>query len=186
MWSGSSAADELHAFNLGRFWIDAGSKRARQLPVHMLVRDVQRVCRPAITFRCSWWQVSTGLPAKVDRFQRKLAGLVVKVHLFQHESWEAWRLRKGRIVASRILPHGKWSKHVAHRIDTWAAHIVRNHNSGWAGHLYGWMPSEWFQIRRLFFGSKSVNSGRTDTRLKAGSPHVRYHDGVVAARDYLR
>ena len=169
-----------------RFWIGAGSRRFKSLPISMKLKDIHMCCLPSVSSRCYWCQCCATLSARVDGLHRRMFTRAVAVRPRSDEGWESFKLRRGRAVAKHMREISKpWSQIVAHRVDSWEKHIVRNKCGGWAGIAYKFMDYDWFYERRLFCGSKSGFGGRTRTRTQKGPPRTRFHDGVRFSREML-
>ena len=110
---------------------------------------------------------------------------ILKLAPATDESWESYRLRRGRECGTVARRQGLWSHHTAQRIMDWSEHIHRNHNNGWSGMLFHFMGSEWFMAQRIMMNSVSALGGRTGTRYKPGGPRTRFHDGVKVAKAHL-
>lgn len=136
---GRCTADRKAALQamLRRFWMGAGSGRARGLPLRL------------------------------------------------EEPWEDWRRRRGRILGLHVVEEGRWSTHVAYKVCTWYNHVLRDHSRSWCAPLLEWRGSSWLAARRLSLGS-SAFGGKLDLREGAGSPGIRFEDGVQLARQVLQ
>ena len=147
-----------------RYYSGAASRRARNLPLSLRLRDLNAVCRPAFSCRCGWWQFSETLATRVGRFQRKPIGGLMRLQLQPGETWAKFRMRRGQAASAHVRQMGSWPVMVAQRVVSWSDHVNRNHNASWPGFLVKFMGSRWFQARRLMNGSASVFAGRTATR----------------------
>ena len=186
-WDGGCQGD-VCAFEKAawcRFWMGAGSKKGKSLPMWARLRDIRLVVAPALSWRASWWQFNNTLADRVDKVQRKIYGCMIRLPPNPGESISAYHLRRGRACSRLAASEGKWSMIVADRITTWSKHIKRNHLNTWPGHLYAHMNGLWFQAKRITMGSLSAYGGRTGTRSTAGGPRTRYHEGVGAAEIFL-
>jgi hypothetical protein len=103
--------------------------------------------------------------------------------------------RRGCKVANHLANEpGRWSLKWAMRVVSWHAHTERN-TCGllWSSLLANTRNATWLSDRRSLFAPRnSVRAdawtsfaGRTDTRLKRGSPPVRYESGVAIAGEVL-
>ena len=112
-----------------------------------------------------------------------------------HETRKDFVMRRGRKSAEHAKYMGLWSIHVAKRICTWRAHILRNHvGSSWASHAFAHMDEHWYSARRTTNSTRAkienrtgtTTGGRLFTRTGAGRPKTRFHDGAKVANDWVK
>ena len=70
-----------------------------------------------------------------------------------------------------------WSK----RLHKWFEHLCR-HKDSWVARLMHTRGREWLWTQRALFPSaaRSLDAGRTATRMRASKVHTRYEEGAVA------
>jgi hypothetical protein len=111
-----------------------------------------------------------------------------------HEPVDEYHRRRGKVANHLADQSGRWSLKWAMRVVSWHAHTERN-TCGllWSSLLANTRDTKWLSDRRSLFAPRnSVRAdawtsfaGRTDTRLKRGSPPVRYESGVAIASEVL-
>ena len=185
---GACSADILRAKKAcwKRFWIGAGSKRARQLDVRTRAADVDRCVWPGVSFRCPWWAFNKGVAMELDTTQRSMMAILLRVPRKPCEDVDAYFRRRAKEAGAIAKQQGLWSVRVAQRILSWDAHISRGSVSSWAALAYRWRDDLWYQARRLAMSSASVFGGRLGMRSQRGGVKTRFHDGVRFAKSHVK
>ena len=166
----------------GRFWSGPGSKKGKTLPTKLKLRDVNRCCRPAVSYRCSWWQWSRSIAKRLDRAQRLIVCACLGFRMRPNEVWEDFVRRRARAAAFECK-HNLWSQHACSRIVSWYSHAKRNHCASWPGQIFPFHDDLWLRDRRKQCNSPSIFAGKTGTRLKRGPPRIRFETGLELARE---
>ena len=167
-----------------RFWLGPGKKVSRPIPAYLRAADAERCCLPAFTFRCSWWQYSDDLCARIRAMQKKMICVIKGWRKFSTESWEEYQKRRSRLAHGICCKHW-WNKVVAARILSWYKHCRRAHVRSWATIILAESHELWLQNCRKKAHSKSIWSGSTKTRAGKGRPCTRFEAGVEEAREVV-
>ena len=173
---GSAAADLAAAETACwlRFWMGAGSRRARRLPLSLLMKELERVCWPAWSFRSHWWPMTQSIVAAADRCQRTMLLTFLRMPKEKDEDVSEYAKRRHR-EASRLLHRDeKWGRRCLQRTVTWNEHILRNHAGAWYGPILSRRKNLSLLARRVWNGSASMFAGYLGLRLEAGRPRRRW------------
>ena len=179
-------------------WKSFFSKFQRHTTKHlddeMLAAEVSRHLLPVVMYRASGWSYQKQAAIDLDILQAKLVGAATAVPRQLHEADDEYHKRRCRVANHLCEGIGRWPLVWAYRVVAWYEHVKRN-TSGtmWSGLLSDTRNGMWLQARRSLFAPKNPQSagawsafaGRTDTRLKRGSPPVRYESGVQYAREVI-
>ena len=169
------------------FWANVSSSAAKGLPTVTKLALLQRAVVPLLDFRCSRWPPQQQIAAEVDRLQRKMAAVSIRLPRIPGEPVEAYVRRRGRMVAAHCRQAGLWSHRWFHRTVAWRDHLERPRNArSWASKTLHYMDHDWFCRRRALFGRAACTAGRTGTRTFPGCVHTRWHDGVQYAQEILQ
>ena len=178
---GSADADVQAATNACwiRFWTGAGSRKARRLPLRLLMGELERVCWPAWSFRCHWWPIIRTTTAQADRCQRSMVLTFLRLPREKDETEADFGRRRHR-EASRLIPaEARWGSRCMQSVQSWSSHTLRNHADAWCGPLLVRRRNLGLLARRAWRGSASVFAGFLGIRLSAGRPRRRWEDAVV-------
>ena len=163
----------------GRCLRGAGSKAASRLPMKLLWRDVEAAAWPALSFRAGKWVLTRKLVAAIDRLQKQVHSLLLRLRQQPCEDAEAFRLRKSRAAAAEMAKVGPWSGRVAARISDWKSHIEHQEEAQpelWTSKVLAWRDSAWLQRRRVACGSRSALAGRLMSRRCGGYVRERWQE----------
>ena len=164
----------------GAFYKTCGSQACRRLPMKMKLRTLKRCVLPVCEFRCTRWPFHETLAEDVNRVQRKMTSILVKVPRPAGEPDEEYFRRRHREVGVLCRGEGLWAHRWAKRVTEWEKHLQRPRNGhSWAAKLLKWRGKDWLSLRRLRFGVG------TCTRLNPGAPCPRWHDSVSTAQAAL-
>lgn len=149
------------------FYRTCTGKAALGLPERVKPKRLHRVVGPTLDYHNSRWAVMPNFMAEIDRVQRNVTAIVLRLRKGPEESPEGFVRRRASAAGQVASANGLRSLRTASRIVAWQAHVARAANV----HKHS---------------SLSMQSGRTGTRLHQGKPQTRWHDGAVYAREYLQ
>ena len=153
----------------------------KHAPVGLKKVLLDRACRPTLTFRFSRWPPQPVIAKELDRVQTKMAGAILRTKRHRGEAVDAYVKRRNRAAAVFCRESGLWSKRWFKRSLAWDAHIRRGHNPySWPTLLVDLHGEEWLEEQRML-----TNYHGTQTRLSAGCPAMRWHEGIRFARPRL-
>jgi hypothetical protein len=166
----------------------------KHLDDSMLAAEITLHLEPVAMYRASGWPYQRKAAAELDALQARLVSASIALPRMLDEPIDEFHRRRGKVANHLADQSGRWSVKWAMRVVSWHAHTQRN-TCGllWSGLLANTRNASWLSDRRSLFAPRnSVRAdawtsfaGRTDTRLKRGSPAVRYESGVVAAGEVL-
>ena len=161
------------------FWMNSGSAHARRLSVAERLRLLDTCTTPVLDFRAARWPPNESVRKLMNAVQTRMYACIMRTPPYPDETREAFVRRRGRAAGREADRRGRWGDRVRDRAQAWLDHLLR-HASGpsWAALLLPWHGREWIRERRLTFGTNS-ESGRTQTRARAGPVPSRWHDTVV-------
>ena len=120
--------------------------------------------------------------ARLDRLQRKMVGMCLRVPMLDSDTPESYVRRRARLISQQIPYSGSWYFSWRLRVLDWDEHLQRPINGAcWMAKLRNYRGAGWFHLRRAFFASARATAGRTNTRVGPGRVHTRWHDGIEAA-----
>ena len=157
----------------GGFWGNAGSSRARHLPVRQRCTLIDRAVRPHFEFQCAAWPARKLYADKLDALQRKMHAIILRMKRQPCETSQQFNSRRSRCTSKHIRQC--WSQIWFRRCVQWAAHLER-HPELWPAKLVKFQDSTWLQSCRLVAGSRSVLAGKTCTRAQRAHVERRWED----------
>ena len=165
------------------FWGNAASADARHLPLGVKLRLLHRATLPSLTYRASRWPPQKFIRSAVDKLQRKMTGILLRLEVSPNETPADFNRRRGRVAGSYCKKAGWWSDTWFKRAILWDEHVNRAHqHRSWCAPLLLWRDSLWLQERRLARGSASSAAGRTATRSYHGRVHARWQEAIAFAK----
>lgn len=168
----------------GAFWANARASTGAKVPPAARLSLLNRTVRPRFDYRCSRWPWCPQLAAEVDRVQRRLVALCLRLRPAPGETREAYARRRGRAAQTQVRKDGLWSKRHAGRVLAWAQHLQRPQNaSTWAARAATHKDPQWLVDRRAEQGSTSHRT--RIARRRPGRVHARWQESLAAARDHL-
>ena len=157
-----------------------GSTRARALSVALSLKRLDSLVASVIFFRAPRWPFKLTLARQLDRLQRQMLKIILRVRPLPAETAEGYSRRAAKIVARIQDARGAWSCLWASRIISWGLHIQRNTaNNSWPSKLMHIRSSAELNERRALYAQ------RTGTRSASGWCQTRWSDGVSKAVAYL-
>lgn len=166
------------------FYATCASKAAASLPHKSKGKLLNRTVAPILDDHNTRWSVSPNFLAEIDRVQRRMWAVLLKLRKTPAESPEGFVRRRARTAGQAASAAGLWSIRTAKRITAWEDHLGRAANAdSWAAHLLRSRGRQWLQEQRMLHSSLNLQSGRTGTRLLPGKPQTRWHDGAQCARE---
>ena len=168
------------------FFANAGSQRARRLPLPSRLALVNRAVLPSLDYRCSRWPVTRRRMNEIRAVQHKMVAIIMRIPMDPGELPGDYVRRRARRASEQCRQLGQWSLRYADRVVSWHDHLHRPLNArSWAAQLYNFRGHAWLVAQRLAAGSVSVFAGRTGTRVAPGHVRTRWHDGVELAKEQL-
>ena len=168
---------------LRAFWRGVGSSWARRASESQRIHRMDKTVWALLVFHVSRWSMSPALMDQLDRFQRKLVAIVLRLPRRQNEDIHAYITHRGRHAAEGARRAGLWGLRCSARVLSWDEHLLRQRNAwAWAAMLRKWHDSSWLEQRRLAFGTGSVTAGRTGTRARAAGVCARWESGLQLAK----
>ena len=159
----------------GSFWGNCGHASAKQLPVEMKFALMTRTCTPSLAYRCSRWPPQPTIAGELDRIQRKMVAVILRIPRRPDEPINAYCRRRRREAASVCNRLGPWSDLWFRRAKLWDEHIIRGHNPySWPCLLKPFHDSQWLEEQRMLH-----NMQGTSTRVSPGRPHMRWDEGIL-------
>ena len=162
----------------GGFWGNAGSRRARHLPVSQRCILIDRAARPHFEFQCAAWPAQKLYADKIDALQRKMHAIILGIKRQPCETTQQYNRRRSRSISKHLRQ--SWSQIWFRQCVKWAAHLDR-HPDLWPSKLLQFQSSRWLESRRLAVGSQSVLAGKTCTRSQRAHVERRWEDGLAWA-----
>ena len=130
-------------------------------------------------FRWARWPYQETYKSALDSSHRHMISILMGWRPALHENFDQFVLRRRAQANCLALRHGTWSKRWALSLQSWKAHIDRNHDpSTWSSTLLNFHDHNWLQERRLL--ASSGNESRTNTRACRMKIHRRWHEGLRA------
>jgi hypothetical protein len=169
--------------------------KLQHLDDEMITADISRHLQPVLLFRAASWPFQQVVADKVDRLQAQIIATATAVPRLDDEPADVFHKRRCKLANALAEVSGRWSLRWAAKSLTWHDHVKRN-TSGliWSAlldsvHDEGYLRER----RRSFVPQRSIRmhgwseiAGRTDTRLKRGSPAVRSFEGHAKALETIR
>ena len=171
------------------FWANPATRESTYLTLNDRLGLLAKAVTPQLDFRCSRWPPQKQIADELDRLQRKMTAILMRVPRHADEPIDVFVRRRGRLAASVCKRRGLWSIHWFDRATKWDDHLSRDRNSqSWPARLRSYRDREWFLQRRIELAprngwSASSLAGRTDTRAFRGKVHSRWHDGIHYAKE---
>ena len=163
------------------FLANVGGPKAGALPTSLRIDQLERVVKPIIFYRASRWPFTLTVAKKLDRLQRRMLRLCVKVSSLPSDTPETYGRRAARVVSSIQVHIGSWGVLWAERIITWSAHHLRNTDGAcWASRILTIRSTHELNVRR------SQQNARPLTRVSSEFVNRRWTDSIVPAIDYVR
>ena len=160
-------------------------KTMRSAPLDQKVKLLHRAVLPVASYRMSRWPYQAYSAGRIDRAQRKMIGILLRVRMRPGEDPATFGRRRNREATVVTRQHGTWSAHWRKRVIDWNAHLSRDQNhKSWASKTLHYHGQEWLRDQRRInaFGEQSsFTVGRTCTCASRGVVHKRWHDGVDTA-----
>ena len=182
--SGSIAIDFHNA--VGKMW---GSFYANQHPAlkKASLKGKQKFLtgciRPVAAFRWTRWPFQSTYASRLDSVQTNMVGRLIDVTPNAQEDAQCYFRRRRHICRQIATSWGPWSSQWKRHVVTWGQHIERAHDSClWSHKLIGWRGEGWLH-ERCVENSQDGALNRTATRLVAGRPATRWHEGFAAAKE---
>ena len=146
---------------------------------------------------------SNTLRKEVDVLQRVIVANVTRLPKRETEHITSYLRRRARNSRETCTQLGWWSKAWAERTISWDEHIQRDFHRqqlyyvdgcrspllptswSWTSQLRFFHDGKWLKDRRQTVTRSAIHgttTTRTDTRAVRGRVHIRWEDGVVAAR----
>jgi hypothetical protein len=165
------------------FFANCACQNARALPAESRLRLIDRAVLPVLDYRSTRWPASRQRGAEMDRMQRKMAVIAMRVPMMIGEPVADFCRRRARLAGVHCRQVGLWSIRHATRVLAWRDHLERPANAAaWPAALLHHRGRRWLEQRRLACGSTSVIAGRTGTRAAPDHVHTRWHDGLEYAK----
>ena len=159
-----------------KFFGSVGRKEARGIRWQARINALDRVVRPALSFRAPGWSLGGKVRAVIDRLRRRMAACCVWVLRSEGEDTiEFWK-RKAAIVSPLIKK--RWSIHAAERVISWSRHLKRDHVPGFASALLRLRGLTWLEERR-------AGAHKLGQRVTGGMPPLRWEEGARHAAQVL-
>ena len=159
-------------------WCGAGSRKARKLPLHLKLQDLERCAFPAVSNRCAWWPIGKTLLAAIRALQGQLVSTLIRIPREPGEDDASYARRRGREAQAVIAARESWGFKCARQVVRWYAHLKRKHVDSWACRFFHMRDARWLQLQRLIAGSVSTMAGALGLREVAGRRRIRFEDGV--------
>ena len=103
------------------------------------------------------WPPQKQIADELDRLQRKMTAILMRVPRHADEPIDFFVRRRGRLAASVCKRHGLWSLHWFDRATKWDDHLSRDRNShSWPARLRSYRDREWFLQRRIALALEMV------------------------------
>ena len=99
------------------FFSNAGSLAFAHAPAHFKLKLLNRVCKPALDYRCSRLPPHPDQLKKIDRLQARLVAATLREKKLPHEIPGAFATRRNRKAAAVARKIGRWS-------GTWCRRII--------------------------------------------------------------
>ena len=145
------------------------------MPAESKFALMNRVCTPALSYRCSRWPPQPTIAQELDRVQRKMVAVLLRTPRRPDERLDSYFRRRRREAASVCHRLGPWSDLWLKRAQEWDAHIIRAHNPySWPSLLKRFHDAEWLEDQRML-----SNMQGTSTRTSPGRPHMRWDEGIA-------
>ena len=172
-----SCCDALQVQLWRTFFRCSSGRRRRLLSDADRVRLLNNAMRPIIQGRAAIWSLGHSLAAELDRTQRRMTALLIRVRRHQGENMEAFWRRRGEKAKSSIKNRGRWSFIAASSILNWKEHLERERNS-WtpASKLLAWHGERWLHQHRI--NVQAPGGFGTLGRTHAGHPSKRWEEGA--------
>ena len=128
------------------------------------------------------WPYSKTLVARLDSVQSHFVQYLFPLKKRDEETVDAYFVRV-RLQAGRLSSKmGRWSGYWAGAIKGWGTHMKNaDLDESWVAQLNTFQGSDFLHARRMEF-SRGRQRDRTATRAVQGHVHVRWHDGLEAAK----
>ena len=156
------------------FWMGAGCRDRRSLPLWCRMRDAELGCWPALSFRCPWWPMGMTLHSNIQALHRALIASMMRIPRAEGEGSEDYLRCRGRAAAGHAVRVGEWGGRVAARIVSWDDHVSRGHVFSWAVVLRDSKLNRWSLVRLAAEETYRV----LVSRECSGRPHIRSEEGV--------
>ena len=146
------------------------------------LRFLDACVRPLAAWKWARWPWQKTAATRLDQTQTHMIAILCPVQPRpREEPLEFFRRRSlltGRIAAAA----GRWSKSWAKAVVGWHGHYTRDHaGCKWAPAISAWHDREWLAERRLRHTGANKTT-RTNTRATQSRVHVRWLDGLEAAK----
>ena len=135
--------------------------------------------KPIVLYRATRWPFTLSTAQHLDRVQRRMIRLALRIKFLTTETQEGYARRAARVVANIQRERGPWSVLWSEKVITWSAHILRNrHGCSWGANILDVRSTTEVATRR------ALNGNRPQTRLVPGFCPRRWTDGVSAAMHF--
>ena len=163
------------------FWANVGKSLFKKFGVSIRLARIKRLVFPVVSYRLVRWPFSIARAARLDKAQREMIAIVIRVIKREGETPQAYAHRRNAAVRSFIPASDRWSIIWAQRLLSWQEHVLRNTMSAcWVSNIWQVMSPEILERRR-----RDDRSGRPNVRCVPGWGALRWTESVVGAKQYL-
>ena len=179
------------------FWANCRCRGWRALNLPRMMKLMNRAIEPLVLFYLSPVPPESRFVEELNKVQRKMVRLVMRLFRYPLESHGHFASRASRAAAHAIEVHSRWwALRWVQRTEKWYRHLLRDYDRqdlvwskvrsealdtsfSWASLLLRHHNAQWLAGRRVL----TPTSSRTDTRLASlGRPHARWEESVIRAR----
>ena len=128
------------------------------------------------------------LGQEVDRLQRSMVRVLLRVRPSYGEDWKDYHDRVSRSVDRHLDGVSRWSSVWFKRAQDWHKHVMR-HPESFEHKILSYRSADWLRQRRLDLQGNSAawnsESGRTDTRSHAAYIFPRWEEAIRAIHRFF-
>lgn len=161
------------------FWKNSNIFLSDSVPIETKMKKLNGEIASIWLYRAASWPWSKTLAHDLDKKQKKLTAISLKLPKYQHETWDQYHARRCRSIGKASALVKPWSLLFLHSVIGWASHICRDHLHI-ARDLLLQNDARWLQTQRMPWAGKSsfwsLHCGKTTTRARSGKPQVRWSD----------
>ena len=152
-------------------------------PERTKFKFIQNSLMSLATWKWARWPFTKTIAARLDSVQSHFVQYLFPLKKRDDETVDAYFVRV-RLQAGRLSSKmGRWSGYWAGALKGWDSHMKNaNLDESWIAQLNTFQGLSFLEARRMHF-SRGSQRDRTATRAVQGHVHVRWHDGLEAARN---